>query len=272
MITLECLNQVFEITESSELGHRRYKLDADHHPWLNYFGNDGGSARDPHVALPHNGHDNALISVSPWSIDGNHADPGYGYLSLVLLAYTNTVQKPEGVIFHPNLALPNMQNMRIKGKLRGVDINSAGAELVFWFQMPNKAGNKAINYACIKQPITHLLMTGQEETFEINLDIRDFDQWVCLGSCKEKEEVYDTVDPQDIVSELDAGISPYNMGFVFLGYQPQALISDQVPKLSPMDFCFPCRWPVDPDSIPQGTIFWYDIEIDYHSYYTVKRK
>jgi len=256
------------VVKSDVLLKRTYNLSqAQGYPWMTYAGADrttgNGNLSPALYTIPDKLGNQYLYSTGPWWVDGNHAPPGYGYLSLVFLCLLRP-DKLQNMSFDPHLCYPNMREMNIRGKIRGHSADLKGADLLFWFQCYSEKTEKNINYALIGKPLNEKLLNGKINDFELNVDVENTEDWVCLGSCAEKSHLYGELD----LNNLDAA-KPLNMGFILTPMDVKPVWPDECDLSSPMNLTTESLWPIDTHSLPTGTIAIYDLEIEYYSQYKI---
>lgn len=257
------------VVRSNTLIKRTYNLGmAQGYPWMTYTGADrttgGGTICPASYALPDKSGSRYLYSTGPWWVDGNHAHPGYGYLSLVFLCLLRPDKLQNIMFFDPNLCYPNMREINIRGKIRGHNVDLKGANLLFWFQCYSERIDKNFNYALIGQPLNDKLLDEKINDFDLNIDVRNTQDWVCLGSCVEKSHLYGELE----IGKLDA-TKPVNMGFILTPMDVKPVWPDECDLSSPMNLKTESLWPIDVNFLPTGTIAIYDLEIDYSSHYKI---
>ncbi len=236
-------------------------------PWLRYSGSKGvcgdGIIDEALYSEPDTLGRQYLFSEGPWWVDANHSNPGYGCLSLVFFCH---LRPDRGLVFDPNLSYPNMRGMKIRGKIRGHNVDLKGADFVFWFQCYSEKIAKNVNYALVGQPLNDKLTDGNINEFELDVDIERYDDWICLGSCHEKSDLYGTLD----IRELDLD-KPSSMGFILAPIDAKPIWPDECSfKLSrPIILYSQLVWPIDTQSLPVGVIALHELEIDYYSEYQV---
>jgi hypothetical protein len=258
----------YKVVRTGNVLQRTYVLNVPQgFPWLRYSGSKGvcgdGIVDRSLYSVPDTLGRQYLFSTGPWWVDANHSNPGYGYLSLVFFCH---LQLDKRAIFDPNLCYPNMHGMKIRGKIRGHNVDLKGSDLVFWFQCYSEKIAKNVNYALIGQPLNDKLMDGNINEFELNVDIDHYDDWICLGSCHEKRDRYGDLD----IRELDLD-KPSSMGFILVPIDVKPIWPDECNFRTsmPMNLYAELDWPIDTRSIPTGIIALYELEIDYHSEYQV---
>ena len=265
--TFEMMGQKYCVVRCETIRKRKYTLAAGSYPWMTYVGCDGVIGNGMTFPALYSQADvsgrRCIFSVGPWWVDGNHSSPGYGYLSLVFLCLLRP-DKLQVMLFDPNICYPTMKNMKIRGKIRGANIDLKGSDLVFWFQCYSEKLGKNINYALVGQPLNDKLMDGNINDFELNIDINNYDDWVCLGSCEKKSSLYDDLDIKEL--QLD---KPINMGFILIPVDVKPIWTEERSTDETMNLDFESQWPVDVELLPMGTIAFYELEIDYESYYEI---
>ena len=260
----------YGVVTSDTIQQRRYSLTASKgFPWLTYLGSHGVAGSGVMTYAGYSKGDlfgrRFLFSTSPWWVDANHSHPGYGSLSLVFFAFLRPDHPKMKVIpVNPALCYPNMRNMKICGMIRGQDVDLKGADLVFWFQCYSEKIAKQVNYALVGQPLNDKVMDGKLNDFELNIDIGNKNDWVCLGSCDEKNNLYGFLN----INELNC-VKPLNMGFILVPVDAKPRWPDECNAISSMDLSMNLNWPIDTAFLPMGTIALYELEIDYFSQYGV---
>jgi len=240
-------------------------------PWLTYLGADGvagsGIMSPPGYSKPDSMGRCFLFSVSPWWVDANHSYPGYGSLHLIFLANLRPVHPTiKGIPFDSSLVHPNMRDMKLRGKIRGHGVDFKGADLVFWFQCYSEKISRSVNYALVGQPLNDKLIDGKINDFEVNVDIGKSEDWVCLGSCDQKSDLYGYLEINDL--DLDM---PSSMGFILVPVDTKPLWPNECNAVTTIDLGLNNKWPIDPRLLPTGCIALYDLVIDYYTYYDIKQ-
>lgn len=261
-------NKEYTVKKSDTLLRRTYNLDVSRgFPWMTYTGNDriagDGCPKPALYSKPDNRGRQYLFSVGPWWVDANHSTPGYGYLSLVFLCLLRPEQI-QNMCFDPSLSFPNINGMKIKGKIRGHNVDLKGADFVFWFQCYSEKIGKKVNYAFIGQPLNDEILDGNIRDFELDIDISATDNWVCLGTSIEKSYMY-----ADLPIEMLDTVEPIDMGFILIPVDAKPVWSDEYGAASPLNLSLDSMWPIDAASLPHGAIAIHELEIDYDSYYQV---
>lgn len=256
------------VVRSDTIQQRKYSLSASKgYPWMTYSGDDKivgpGTANPALYSKADIFGRQFLFSMGPWWVDGNHSFPGYGYLSLVFLALLRP-DKLHGMLFDPSLCYPNMREMKIRGKIRGHNIDLKGADFVFWFQSYSEKTAKNINYALIGKPLNDKITNGEINEFELKIDVEAVDDWVCLGSCSEKNHIYGDLD----IKKLDHD-KPVDMGFILTPIDVQPHWPDECGELPAMNLSLKHQWPIDISLLPIGSIAIYELEIKYYSQYQI---
>lgn len=260
----------YKVVKSASVVQRTYSMKTSQgYPWMTYVGTDRtagfGMIPPAGYSKPDKDGSRFLFSVGPWWVDANQAHPGYGSLSIIFFTYV--VPNPPGIkhfLFDPSLCYPNMRNMKIRGNIRGHNVDLRGGDFVFWFQCYSERIGKYLNYACIGQPLNDKLLDGNINHFELNIDIGKGDDWVSLGSCDEKSELYGNLELKEL--SLD---TPLDMGFIIVPIDAKPLWNTECEEILPLDLGIGCRWPVNVDRLPKGTIAIYDLEIEYSSNYEI---
>ena len=249
---------------------RKYRLPAGGYPWMTYTGSNNATGSGFVIPALVSQTDKAgrrfLFSSSPWWVDANHAGPGYGYLSLVFFSLLRADYLPE-MLFDPGLSYPNMHDMKIRGELRGYNVDLKGADFVFWFQCHSRKIAKNVNYIYTGRTLNHEILNGNVTHFELSIDIADTDRWVCLGSSNEKAQQYGNLP----VDELDP-VRPIDMGFILAPLDARPVWPADYRAVSPLNIISESVvsvWPLDTDSLPGGTIALFNLEIEYFSQYQV---
>ena len=143
-----------------------------------------------------------FISRSPWWVDANHAPPGAGYLHLLAALHTHPAHAP--AIARPNRFIEggysrDLTNARLTARVRGA-VALRGAQLVLLVQ------------ADVPGTRTNFVLTGQPLTIapdwvETTLTLRpDPDEWVCLGSHRDRTHVYGYGDIRDVLRDVNCDI------------------------------------------------------------------
>lgn len=260
----------YSVVRSQTTLHRSYSLESSNgFPWRTYAGTDRISGNGIISSASYSKTDSRgrrfLFSVGPWWLDANHSHPGFGGLSLIFFAFVRQIPGWIGPLsLYPTLLYPNMRGMKIRGKIRGHDVDLKGADLVFWFQCYSRKIGKRVNYACIGQPLNDRLIDGNINEFEMKIDIGTIDDWVCLGSCDEKSDLYGNLDLREL--DLD---TPDNIGFILAPIEARPLWADECNVASQIDLGLNRTWPIDIGSLPTGAIAMYELEIDYYSNYEI---
>lgn len=170
--------------------------------------------------------DGALISKSPWAVDGNHAGGsrthGSGNLHLLAFAWFPRYPKePDGDwlpvhcidLRQATLTVELMHDLALPG-------NGVQPLVAFWFQNSVPNGSQVVNYA-YREPIV-----SSQQPQELILSSR-LDAWQCLGTHDAEEagrRLYGCATSQD---EFDAVLSSasINMGLLaLLGTGPRNAI------------------------------------------------
>lgn len=258
----------YVVKRSDKLLRRTYNMNTFRgHPWMTYSGTDriegDGIIKPALYSQADSLGRQYLFSIGPWWVDANHSHPGYGYLSLVFIALLRPDQMQE-MSFNPTLSYPTMRNMKIAGKIRGNSIDLKGADLVFWFQCYSDKIGKKVNYALIGQTLNDKLINGKINDFELDIDVSDTNNWICLGSCIEKSYIYGELP----IGEVDTD-KPINMGFILIPLDVKPIWPDELNSVSPMNLSPDSMWPVDTSLLPAGAIALYELEVDYYSNYQV---
>jgi len=270
MEMLKIGEKTYSVIRSQTALRRSYSLESSKgFPWRTYAGWDricgGGIISQASYSKTDSNGRRFLFSVGPWWLDANHSHPGFGSLSLIFFAFVRQIPECVGsIVLDPTLLYPNMRGMKIRAKIRGYDVDLKGADLVFWFQCYSRKIGKRVNYACIGQPLNDRLIDGNINDFEMKIDIGTTDDWVCLGSCDEKIDLYGNLDLQEL--DLD---TPDDMGFVLVPIEARPLWADECNVASQMDLGPNGTWPIDISSLPTGAIAMYELEIDYYSDYEI---
>lgn len=257
------------VVSSDTLLKRTYNLnDAQGYPWMVYSGTDRIAGDGYQFPALYSKIDKLgrrfLFSSGPWWIDANHVHPGYGYLSLVFCCRLAPDKAQQGTSFDPNLCYPNLKEMKIRGKIRGCHVDLKGSDFVFWFQCYSDKIKKHVNYALVGQPLNAEVLDGHINDFELDIDIRNPGDWVCLGSCIEKSDRYGSLD----INELDT-IKPASMGFILTPIDAKPVWADECDLTAPLNLSYESVWPINPQALPIGTIAMYDLVIEYYSRYKI---
>jgi len=264
-------NQHFRLLKSLTPQKRRYSLaKSPTRSWFSYRGAHGQTGQSIRAAVPlskraSNGR-SFLFSNGPWWIDPNHAHPGYGSLHLIFFTPVDPMHTSNHELpIDAHFIYPNMQSMTIQGALRGDHINLQGSDLLFWFQCYSKKINRYVNYALIDQPLNKHLLCGELSLFSLTVDIRQKDQWVCLGSSTERSDLYGDLPISEL--ELDKVI---NCGFILTPIELQPIWQAEADNLSLVELAYESKWPINTDLLPTGCIALYDLQIDYDSHYLLQ--
>ena len=232
-------------------------------PWLSYWSKCGigmpAIFMHANHALSSQTRKHYIFSQGPWWIDPNHACPGYGYLHLIFFAFTsleafnymNTIFP----FFNDNLAYPLIDGMIIKGTLKGVNVELKGSNLYFWIQVYSSKYDKLINFIYSQKPLS-IYLDGNVNNFSLHIDINE-SNWTCLGSCKEKEDIYGYCNIQDI-----SGDPIYNMGFILAPIDVKLMYEEDIPAYS-SDNIYNFKGPIDMSRLPTGIIMMHYIQIEY---------
>lgn len=268
----EIFGKKFEYCNYPEPVQKQYSLrESQGSPWLKYLGTDGiaghGITAKAGYSKPDRKGRQCIFSVGPWWLDTNHAHPGYGCLQLIMVASVRmNINTPSQKLFDPSLLYPTLQNMKINGRIRGTDVDLKGADLVFWFQCYSEKIKKHVNYACVGQPLNEKLTDGKINDFELNIDIGQAQDWVCLGSCIDKNDKYGNLD----IRELDLD-KPDSIGFIVIPVEVKPLWTEEVDQISVSDIGLMHAWPPDISNLPKGTIAFYDLDISYEARYGLEQ-
>jgi len=251
---------------------KKYNLNASRgFPWMTYTGNDRIAGNGYPLPALYSKEDTLgrrfLFSVGPWWIDANHSSPGYGFLSLVFHCLLRPDQKDQHMCFDLSLCYPDMRNMKIRGKIRGHNVDLKGADFVFWFQCYSKKIEKKVNYALTGQTLNDKILDGKINEFELRVDAENNDDWVCLGSCLDKSSIYGNLP----IGKIDLD-TPINMGFILIPIDVRPIWSEEYLTTLPINLIkesAQSMWPVKTNLLPEGTIAFYELEIDYYSHYQI---
>jgi len=259
--------QAYQANLLDELEHRTYKMDTQQDvQWNTYVGTTGtqGAGIINQAAMVKNvKNENLMHSTGPWWIDGNHSINGDGFLSLpfVLCTMPNNWNKMK---LSPNFIFPLINTMKVRGKVKGIDINLKGAEFVFWYQYLDPTENKYINVINDKQPIK---LQNDWYDFEVEVNLDDTSNLSFLPNSPEKELLYTdkfTLPSKPVFAEsLGFVLYPYKVNHILQDEQPEALIStvniperyENIQRIH--------TWPIDTTTLPTGTILMKNLEIEY---------
>jgi len=267
----EMFGKKYRFCDYTEPVQKKYSLTASQgDPWLKYIGSDGVAGHGITAKAGFSKTDlknrRCLFTVGPWWIDANHSHPGYGCLQLIFVASVRTnIKEQTQKYFDPTLLYPTMRNMKITGQIRGQGVDLKGADLVFWFQCYSEKIERNVNYACIGQPLNNKILDGEINYFALNIDIGNVNDWVCLGSCIEKSDMYGDLN----ISELDLD-KPGSMGFILIPVDVKPLWPDEADQLSISEIGLLHAWPPDVTYLPEGIIAFYELEISYEALYGVE--
>jgi hypothetical protein len=202
--------------------------------------------------------ENALISRSPWAIDSNHALPGGGYLHLLFILFT-AAQPDPGPVYAPLIAenrfiangySTDLRHCRLTVRLKG-SVDLKGAQLQLHCQ--SKIGNKAVNFVLHNQPI-EITPDWSEQTITL---VPDPDQWLCLGSRHDLEDVYGWGDIEEVLRDVNIDIilllTPLKI-VPLTGEAEKEGIHQRRPEID---------YEVDRNYLPEGIIMLDEVRLEY---------
>lgn len=197
----------------------------------------------------------AVVSRSPWWIDPNHAPPGAGYLHLHYCLHT-TVHK--NTPLYEELSGPNrfinggyprdFRNAKVTLRTRG-RINEHGSNLVLLVQ--GDVGPKRINHVLTGQPID-IYEDWHEQTLHL---VPDDDQWTCLGSCKDRLDLYGVGPIEPLLADVNVDIILVHFP---LNVQPLGEVNGDRYTLHPGT-----HYDVDTSRLPSGELYLDSIRIEF---------
>lgn len=256
---------------------RCYRLTHASRNWLCYSGAHGfygmGMAAPVPLSMPDQQGRRFRFSVGPWLVDPNHAAPGYGDLNLIFFtALDPTEPSNKNLPLDGELICPSLRDMKIRGAIRGANVELKGGDLLFWFQCYSSKLKKRLNYALTEQPLNRFVASGEVTPFSLDIDIGAVDQWTSLGSSAERSDLYADLPIESLDNER-----VINCGFIIAPISVLPLFPDEIvsdgPKakvISSLDLSWQAAWPMDPSLLPTGCIALYELEIEHNSHYRVQ--
>lgn len=260
-------NTRYLVQPTSELKQGFYSQNKDQHiRWGTFIGTHGAQGRaipsDAMRAFDINDQP-FMMSSGPWWIDGNHASNDHNYLSLVFYFYSSPVEGTTH-FFNRDLCFLVVEDLNIKGTLQTHNLDLKGADLGFWVQCRCNKTGKFGNYFS-KQNLNHAI-SNEPRDFELNLNLKDVDSWISLGSCAERSDVYDDIPIEDLLDDHTL----ISLGFIIYPYSLKHILQDKMKKSHTanvfLDFnagYSTTGWPVDTSMLPTGTILMSNLEISY---------
>lgn len=128
----------------------------------------------------------------------------------------------------PTLSFPGA---RLTVEMTAMDFEPQGSHLYFWFQKSDAKTGKAANFAFIRRPLERELRDRVRTTMILDLE-EDENAWSALGSCRQREYLYQTDMP------LGDAMRHVNVAFGFI------LI------------------PIDPTCPPKGSFLIHSVSIE----------